>query len=90
MRKQNQPKWQKLHGEFESIPLAEVKYDEETGLYYIRNDQTGEIIAASYDEIDLDFYKTHPDYNPNPLATKSMNLEDFVQSGPSEDLQEEY
>lgn len=38
----------------------------------------GEIIIASYDEDDLDFYKEHPDFNPNPLIQRSTDLNDFV------------
>lgn len=56
------------------------EYDEKTGLYYVKNESTGEILYASYDEDDamLDFYKNNPDYNPNPLAPKRTSLEDFV------------
>jgi len=57
---------------------TDIKLDDETGLYYIRDDTTGEIIHASYDESDLDFYQKHPDYNPNPLVPRSTNLNDFV------------
>ena len=53
-------------------------YDEETGLYYITDENTGEIIGASRDENDLEFYKKHPDYNPNPLSNRSTNIQDFV------------
>jgi len=46
----------------------------------------GEIIAASYDEVDLEFYKEHPDYNPNPLASRSTNLQDFVYYETEDDI----
>ncbi|MBR2290155.1 MAG: hypothetical protein IJ867_06160 [Clostridia bacterium] len=54
-------------------------YDEETGLYYIIDEVTGEIIYASQDENDpnFDFYREHPDYNPNPLEPRSTRLDDF-------------
>ena len=38
----------------------------------------GEIISASYNEHDLDFYKEHPDYNPNPLSPKKTRLEEYI------------
>lgn len=60
------------------IDQGSENYDEETGLYYLRDEETGEIIHASQNEDDLDFYREHPDYNPNPLAPRSDNLRDFV------------
>ncbi len=63
-----------------NIKLTEIKYDEETGLYYIRDNNTEEIIYASDDENDpeLQFYKENPDYNPNPLLPKSTDLSSFI------------
>jgi uncharacterized membrane protein YvbJ len=60
--------------------LADINYDEETGLYYIKDESTGEIIYASEDEDDpeLQFYKEHPDYNPNPLSSRSTDLSSFA------------
>lgn len=58
---------------------AEVKYDEETGLYYIRDEETNEIIAASREETDLEFYKKHPDYKLNSDEVRSKDLKDFVE-----------
>lgn len=60
------------------IDQGNENYDEETGLYYLKDEETGEIIHASQSEDDLDFYREHPDYNPNPLAPRSDNLRDFV------------
>lgn len=47
----------------------------------MKNESTGEILYASYDEDDamLDFYRDNPDYNPNPLAPKKTNLEDYIE-----------
>ena len=47
--------------------ISEVQYDNENGVYYIRNEVTGEIIANSIDEGGLQMYIDNPDYNPNPL-----------------------
>lgn len=55
-----------------------IQYDEVTKLYYIRDEVTQEIISASYNESDLDLYKEHPDYNPNPHIQRSRNLYDYV------------
>ena len=56
---------------------TESKYDENTTFYYIENKETGEIITASHDETDLEFYESHPDYNPNPLGVKPTELERY-------------
>ncbi len=48
------------------------------GLYYIKDKATNEIITASSNEEDLEFYKENPDYNPNPLAPKSTELSSFM------------
>lgn len=48
------------------------------GFYYIRDEKTNEIIAASTNEEDLEIYKKDPDYNPNPLAQKTTDLNSFV------------
>lgn len=58
-----------------------IKYDEETELYYIRDEATNEIIAASPYKEDLNFYKKHPDYKPDPFATRSTDLHDFLYVG---------
>ena len=47
--------------------ISEVQYDNENGVYYIKNEITGEIIANSIDESGLQIYIDNPDYNPNPL-----------------------
>lgn len=62
-----------------SIEETEELFDEETGLYYIRNNETGEIIQASTNKEDLQFFKENLDYNPDPLTPRSTNLEDFVE-----------
>lgn len=68
--------------EIQQNSLIKIKndYDEETDLYYIQDELTGEIIYASQDENDsrLKFYTKHPDYNPNPLQPRSSNLKDFI------------
>ena len=51
--------------------ISEVQYDNENGVYYIKNEITGEIIANSIDEGGLQMYIDNPDYNPNPLETYS-------------------
>lgn len=61
-----------------------TQYDEETGLYYIIDEETGEIIYASTTEADLDFYKENPDYNPNSYTIRSTNLQDFIDTEMSE------
>lgn len=55
-----------------------VSYDEATKLYYIKNEVTGEIISASQNEDELDFYKDNPEYNPNPSQEKMNSLEDYA------------
>ena len=55
-----------------------VSYDEATKLYYIKNEVTGEIISASQNEDELEFYKDNPEYNPNPLQEKANSLEDYA------------
>ena len=58
----------------------EKSYDEETGLYYIQDENTGEIIYASREKDDpgFEFYQEHQDYNPNPLQPRRTNLDDFL------------
>ena len=51
--------------------ISEVQYDNENGVYYIKNEITGEIIANSIDESGLQMYIDNPDYNPNPLESYS-------------------
>ena len=48
------------------------------GLYYIIDKETNEIISASQNEEDLKFYEENLDYDPNPLAPKSTDIEDFI------------
>ena len=47
--------------------ISEVQYNNENGVYYIKNEITGEVIANSTDESGLQMYIDNPDYNPNPL-----------------------
>ena len=56
---------------------VESGFDENTSLYYIKDEETGEIIGASRDKTDLKFYEENPDYNPNPLQKRSINIEDY-------------
>ena len=51
--------------------ISEIQYDDENGVYYIKNEITGEIIANSIDESGLQMYIDNPDYNPNPLESYS-------------------
>ena len=51
--------------------ISEIQYDNENGVYYIKNEITGEIIANSTDESGLQMYIDNPDYNPNPLQSYS-------------------
>ena len=51
--------------------ISEVQYDDENGVYYIKNEITGEIIANSTEESGLQMYIDNPDYNPNPLEIYS-------------------
>lgn len=57
---------------------AVVKYDEETQLYYIRDEKTNEIIAASKYKDDLNFYVEHPNYTVDPFQNRSTDLKDFL------------
>jgi len=65
-----------------SVIVSDKDYDEETGLYYIKDEETGEILYASYDENnpDFEFYKEYPNYNPNPLKIKTKSLEDYLRT----------
>ena len=60
--------------------IVKTDYDEETGLYYIEDKENGNIIQVSNDKTDLQFYEENPDYNPNPLQTKSTNIKDYILS----------
>lgn len=68
----------------ETNNIAEVKtndgvlFDEETGLYYLKDNETGEIIYASRNKEELQVYVDNPDYNPNPLAPKKTTLEEYM------------
>lgn len=61
------------------ITNEDINYDEETNLYYIRDEETGEIVTASEDENSFDLYKQDPDYNPNPLIERKTDLQSYVQ-----------
>ena len=60
-----------------NLEKTEIKFDEEKELYYIQ-DSEGNIISASSNIEDLEFWEKHPDYNPNPLIKKSTDLEDYL------------
>ena len=66
----------------EKIQNEEIKlnsnYDENTSLYYIEDEKSGEIISISRDEKDLEFYESHPDYNPNPLSSSQKDLNSYL------------
>ncbi len=55
--------------------ISDIKYNEETGEYYIKNEITNEIIASGEDEASLQIYIDNPDYNPNPFGTSDMDAE---------------
>ena len=55
--------------------ISDIKYNEETGEYYIKNEITNEIIASGEDEASLQIYIDNPDYNPNPFGTSDMDTE---------------
>ena len=67
----------------ENIAQTGIRYNEETGEYYILDEATNEIKASSTDESGLQIYVDNPDYNPNPLldseeATREENLEEYT------------
>ncbi len=55
--------------------ISDIKYNEETGEYYIKNEITNEIIASGEDEASLQIYRDNPDYNQNPFGTSDMDTE---------------
>ena len=66
-----------------NITQTGIRYNEETGEYYILDEATNEIKASSTDESSLQIYVDNPDYNPNPLldseeATREENLEEYT------------
>jgi len=65
-----------------NINNSYLKYDDNTKLYYIEDEENGEIIFASYDKDDVmfNFYKENPNYNPNPLISRKTRLEEFIVS----------
>lgn len=67
----------------ENIEQTGIRYNEETGEYYILDEATNEIKASSTDESGLQIYVDNPDYNPNPLldsegVTQEENLEEYT------------
>ena len=64
----------------DSIVLTseDIDYDVETGLYYIKNEETGEIIGAGGSEGELQIYLDNPDFNPNPINVKHYDIKDFL------------
>lgn len=65
--------------EMNAIPEKEAKYDENTRLYYVVDNFTGEIRAASYNEEELQIYIDNPNYDPDPIHINSTNIEDFME-----------
>lgn len=55
----------------ENMVQTGIQYNEETGEYYILDENTNEIKASSTDESGLQIYIDNPDYNPNPLLDSS-------------------
>lgn len=51
----------------QEVKVSNIVQDEETGEYYIYNQETGEEIARSEDRIALHIYEIDPNYNPNPI-----------------------
>ena len=85
--------------ETSKVSTAETKYDEESGLYYVQDKETGEIIAAGNDASALKIYEDNPDYNPNPfehrepitdLKAYRENLDLLYAEDEMNRLQEEY
>lgn len=62
------------------ITEDDIKFDENTNLYYLKDESTGEIINANMDLESFEIYKIDPEYNPNPLIPKSTELSDFISS----------
>lgn len=60
-----------------SVTKSDVHFDESTGLYYIINEENGEIRAASKDVAELQIYIDQPDLIIDPLEHHN-SLEDFI------------
>ena len=79
LSKNKRMKSQDLDGESSKIlTLNDVQYDEESDIYYLEDEETGEIIGASKYKEDLQFYIDNPDYNPNPLNQRSSSIENYI------------
>ena len=60
----------------EKSSQTQIQYNEETGEYYIRDEETNEIKASSTDESGFQIYIDNPDYNPNPLIDSSSSTQE--------------
>lgn len=56
------------------LTKEDIKYDNESELYYLKDKETNEIIGTSKYEEDMEFYLNHPDYNPNPLQQRDTEI----------------
>ena len=62
----------------ETIKKDVVQYDEESGYYYIKNSETGEIRSASKNKEDLKIYIDNPNYDPDPLSSNPTDLQEYI------------
>lgn len=73
-----------------SIESNILNFDEETGYYYIKDGETGEILSASKDKNDLLIYIDNPDYKGNPLIGSASSLEEYLlmipEASPAEEI----
>lgn len=61
-----------------TIDESQIKYDEDTGEYYIQNEETGEITHTSYDEKELEIYTVDPDYEAwDPDKTDDEDIDNY-------------
>lgn len=60
----------------ENTNNTDIKYNEETGEYYILDENTNEIKASSTDESSLQIYIDNPDYNPNPIIDSKAEAQE--------------
>ena len=63
-----------------TIPKSEIQYDEKTGYYYVRDEETGEIRGASKEEMELKIYIDNPDYDSDPFTTNPKDLNEYIEN----------
>ena len=64
----------------ESTTLSDVKYNEDTGEYYIEDTETGEVLHTAYSEDELYIYSIDPDYdskNPDAIDEYYEDMEEI-------------